>query len=347
MKEMNKKLILIIIISIISISSIIGFNLYSNIKNPKSEIVISVETGDDVTSVINKVIDSGVGVSFKSLEKEFREVDGKVYVNNYLLNTKMNAKEIVSILNTQKSNYEGGTFVIREGVSISEIANDLSVISKGIYTKEQIVDYWKNEQNLNRYLDSYWFLTEDIKKPELLFPLEGYFASATYPLLENFDLEKTTISFLNAMDNKLKDFDTEEKRGGYTIQEVLALASIIERETQSSEDKYMVSGVFHNRFDQNMRLQSDITVLYALQEHKQTVLYKDLEVDSPFNTYKNHGIPPGPISTVSYDSIAAASNPTKNDYLFFFATQDTGKVIYTKTYEEHLIVSEENRWVVE
>jgi len=106
----------------------------------------------------------------------------------------------------------------------------------------------------------------------------------------------------------------------------------------------MVSGVFYNRIKKGMMLQSDITVLYALQNHSEYVSCEDLKVKSPYNTYLHPGVPIGPVSSIGSEALDAAVNPGKNDYYYFFATQGEGKVLYSKTYEEHLKISKENAW---
>lgn len=116
------------------------------------------------------------------------------------------------------------------------------------------------------------------------------------------------------------------------------LASIIEGEAKVSEERPVLAGIFLSRIDKKMRLQSCATVIYSWEARgvkKNSLTYKDLEIDSPYNTYMNDGLPPGPISVPSAESWDSAVNPEKTDYLFFFATP-SGKHIFSKTYEEHL-----------
>lgn len=123
----------------------------------------------------------------------------------------------------------------------------------------------------------------------------------------------------------------------YTVQQVLTLASLVEREGVTADDRYKIAGVFENRLEKNMKIQSDISVLYALGKHKQNVTYKDLEVDSPYNLYQNEGMGPGPFNNPSIASVKAVLDPVDKDkgYLYFIANMKTGKVYFSKTYEEH------------
>ena len=116
------------------------------------------------------------------------------------------------------------------------------------------------------------------------------------------------------------------------------LASIVEGEAKIKEERPILAGIFLNRIEKWMPLQSCATVIYCWDElgiKKKSLTYKDLEIDSPYNTYRNSGLPPGPISVPSEDSWISALQPAKTDYLFFFATSK-GSHIFSKTYEEHL-----------
>ena len=116
------------------------------------------------------------------------------------------------------------------------------------------------------------------------------------------------------------------------------LASIVEGEAKIEEERPILAGIFLNRIDKWMPLQSCATVIYCWDElgiKKKSLTYKDLEIDSPYNTYRNSGLPPGPISVPSEDSWLSALQPAKTDYLFFFATPE-GNHIFSGTYEEHL-----------
>ncbi len=129
-----------------------------------------------------------------------------------------------------------------------------------------------------------------------------------------------------------------------SMHQFLSLASVVQCESSGQkEDQAKIAGVFMNRLEKPMRLQSDVTVNYANQIKTVAVTYNHLSVDSKYNTYKYEGLPVGPISTVSTNIIEACLNYQKTDNLFFFALKD-GSVIYSKTYEEHQQVVKENKW---
>ena len=122
---------------------------------------------------------------------------------------------------------------------------------------------------------------------------------------------------------------------GMTLDNVITMASIIERETNSDTERAKVAGVFYNRLKQNMKLQSCATVQYVLGERKAVLSIADTQIDSPYNTYLYSGLPAGPIANPGIDCIKAALEPESTDYLYFVAGKD-GKHIFSKTYEEHL-----------
>ena len=136
----------------------------------------------------------------------------------------------------------------------------------------------------------------------------------------------------NHVTPELRAKAAEQKK---TIYEVMTLASLVEREAAVDDERPVIAGVLYNRLRTGMRLQCDATVQYALGKHKSRLLYSDLKVKSPYNTYLHAGLPPGPICSPSTASMIAALRPAKHDYLFYVA-RGGGRHQFTRTYEEHL-----------
>ena len=132
--------------------------------------------------------------------------------------------------------------------------------------------------------------------------------------------------------DKLRD---RQKELNMTTEQVVNLASIVEKEAILDKDRPIIASVFYNRLEIGMPLQSDATIQYIFKERKKIVTYKDLEIDSPYNSYKNKGLPPTPISSPGIESIKATLYPKKTDYLYFVAKMDGGNN-YSKNYEDHL-----------
>ena len=172
--------------------------------------------------------------------------------------------------------------------------------------------------------------------------LEGYLYPATYELFEETTLQDLITQMVTQMDRVMLQYYEEIESNDLTVHEILTLSSYIEREGVSDKDRQLISGVFYNRLEEGMPLQTDPSVAYALGEHREFTTYSDLEVDSPYNTYQYAGIGAGPISSPSSSAIQAAVNPVETDYLYFLADINTGEIYYSTNYQDHLILQEEH-----
>jgi UPF0755 protein len=166
---------------------------------------------------------------------------------------------------------------------------------------------------------------------------EGYLFPDTYEVPKEYGAEnmvKVMLSNFNQIAIKNKFADKAEKIG-FSMEEIIILASIIEKESKFTEERRQVSSVFHNRLKKDMKLQSCASIQYILKEPKEKLDESDLKIDSPYNTYLYKGLPPGPISNPGLDSIMAALEPVEEDYLYFVLGEN-GRHIFSKTYQEHL-----------
>jgi len=166
---------------------------------------------------------------------------------------------------------------------------------------------------------------------------EGSLFPDTYEVPKKYGAEnmsKVMLANFNqiAMENK---FTEKAEKIGFSLDEIIILASIIEKEAKFSEEKNKVSSVFHNRLEKGMKLQSCATIQYILKKPKERLDENDLKIDSPYNTYLYKGLPPGPICNPGLDSIIAALEPEEEDYLYFVLGEN-GRHIFSKTYQEHL-----------
>lgn len=164
--------------------------------------------------------------------------------------------------------------------------------------------------------------------------LEGYLFPDTYLIAPGSSEEAIISDMLKCFQRRAADGLGPGAGAGLNLHQIITLASLIEREARVPKDRALVSAVLRNRLRRGMRLECDATVLYALGEHKERVFYRDLEVDSPYNTYRNAGLPPGPIANPGLACITAAVNPARADYLYYVARPD-GSHIFSRTLEEH------------
>jgi len=197
------------------------------------------------------------------------------------------------------------------------------------YTYTQIAELLNKKEIIER--ESFINLVKDSKKS-----WEGYLFPDTYEVPKRYGSEnmlKLLLSNFNyVVDKKLKD---KAEEIGFSMDEIITLASIIEKEAKFSEEKRKISSVFHNRLKKDMKLQSCATIQYILENPKEKLEESDLKIDSPYNTYLYKGLPPGPICNPGLDSIIAALEPAEEDYLYFVLGEN-GRHIFSKTYQEHL-----------
>jgi len=249
--------------------------------------------------------------------------DSQLKAGEYLLNPAMNTMEVIQKLNE-------GTIVthrimIPEGYELKQIAAVLA--REGLVDPERFLMLAQNAE----------LVFGEQFPVELPIPsLEGYLFPDTY----HFAKEQSEEAIIRQMVSRFVDVviskvDLSLLDDKYTLHEVITLASIVEKEVIYDFERPLVAAVYLNRLKLNMRLQADPTVRYVMTENRSRVLYSDLEIDSPYNTYRYDGLPPGPIASPGLKSIMAVLEPADVDYLYFVAKND-GTHVFSRTFEEHV-----------
>ncbi|PIQ95667.1 MAG: aminodeoxychorismate lyase [Nitrospinae bacterium CG11_big_fil_rev_8_21_14_0_20_56_8] len=166
--------------------------------------------------------------------------------------------------------------------------------------------------------------------------LEGYLFPETYNFSRYTGAQKIVETLLDTFKDRVlkKEYLDRARALGFTFHEIVTLASLIEKETGVDEERKLISSVFHNRLKKRMRLQTDPSVIYALEEFDGNIRKRDLFVDSPYNTYRYSGLPPGPIANPGLKSVIAALFPVRTNHLYFVSKQD-GSHYFSSTLEEH------------
>ena len=225
--------------------------------------------------------------------------------------------------------------VVREGETLTGIAEEVEKSTK--YSKEDFMNKVQEQAFIDQLVQKFPRLFKDAQKAQnVRYFLEGYLFPATYEADENKTLQMIIEEMVAKTDSVLSKYYAKISQGDYNVHEILTMASLVEKEGYKLEDRQKIASVFYNRIKKNMMLQTDISVLYALGEHKEVVTLKDLEVNSPYNLYKNRGLGPGPFNSPSEEAILAAIDPAQTDYEYFVADIQTKEVYFAKTYEEHL-----------
>ncbi|MHA0855635.1 endolytic transglycosylase MltG [Paenibacillus sp. CMAA1364] len=224
-------------------------------------------------------------------------------------------------------------FTIPEGYTVEQIAKKLD--KDGVGDAEVLLELANHSSNADPV-----FLDSIATQPEIKHVLEGYLFPETYELKKGIteaDIIKAMTAQLQQKLATLENWEQKMKDKGLTLHELLTIASLVEREVVVDSERALVAGIIYNRLDAGQKLEIDATVQYALDQPKERLFYKDLEIDSPYNTYLVKGLPPGPICNPSLASIEAALEPQTSEYFFYVTKKDGSKEhLFAKTYKEHL-----------
>ena len=323
---MKRFLLFIILISIVVLAVVNLVPNYFSTSVNAEPIEIQVSKGASLSSVAEDLYENGIIRSKLWFKYNGKEIAQNIKPGKYTITPKMNIDGIYEILQQgEEEEYIKITFP--EGFILYQFANRVS--EAGFGTVDEFI-----EATNNYFKDKgYTFDTSD-----LYFNMEGYLFPDTYHFNKNQTISDIVQLLGSTMDNVFTDeYNKRAEELGLTKHEVLTLASLIEREAYNDEERAKISGVIYNRLEQGMLLQIDATVIYGLgegKEHTTRVLYADLEKDNPYNTYKNIGLPPGPIASPGRKSIHAALYPEEHDY-FYYVLGENGHV-FANTYNEHL-----------
>jgi len=314
------------------------------VSGESEEVVVKIESGSGYYQIIETLDEAGL-IKNKTMAKIYVKVfaPDNLQANTYVLNRNMDLETMLNIISTGDFQYLLKTsFTIIDGSTVPAAAESVAQ-AMGFETSD-VLAKWSDPVFLNELIGEYWFLTDAILDSRIYYPLEGYLYPETYFVVEEEPtIESITRYCLNLMDEKLSPHKERIEELGMTVHEFVSLASVIQDESLFEEDYRTIAGVFHNRLKAGMPLQSDSTVLYALQEKYINVSLADLEVDSPYNTYKYAGIPVGPVCCVRDGVLDACASPQEHNYYYFFAKED-GEVLFAETLAEHNRNVQQNLW---
>ncbi|MBQ7974267.1 MAG: endolytic transglycosylase MltG [Clostridia bacterium] len=318
------KMLVALVVSVILVFALVitAFFAFGDVMNVKKGGVFIIEEGFTVNRAAAEMKEDDIikfPLVFRLISRVSR-TDTKIKPGRIEITEGMSYFEILDMLSHPDTNLT--KVLIPEGLELKEIAAKLS----DFVTEDEFYEALEKDYN-------YRFLA-DI--PEREHKLEGYLFPATYEISNSMTAEDIVDMMLKAFDECFKgEYYTRAQQLGMTVDEIVTLASIIERESNSGEDRAKVAGVFYNRLNKNMRLQSCATVQYILKERKAVLSNADTKIESPYNTYLNSGLPLGPIASPGEECIKAALYPEETDALYFVLGAD-GKHIFSATYDEHL-----------
>ncbi|MFK9117545.1 endolytic transglycosylase MltG [Peribacillus frigoritolerans] len=342
--KLVRKIIMITIASLIVLIGVVGLVGFLYINSAMKP----VDPDDDTIKKVKIPIGSSVNGISTLLEEQGIIKDARVFkyyikfrnesgfqAGEYKLSPSMPIEDIVTSIKTGKLMKEAAMKItIPEGKQLIQIADIIA--GKTGEDPKKVFKELNDKKFVNSMQEQFpQLLTSEIENEKVLYPLEGYLFPATYDFYEEKPtLESIVIEMLKKTEETLQAYEGQMDKNDYSVHEMLTFASLVEEEATAQVDRGKIASVFYNRIEEDMPLQTDPTVMYAKGSHKSRVYYKDLEVKSPYNTYKNKGLPPGPIANAGTTSIDAVLKPEKTDYLYFLATPE-GEVLYSKTLDDH------------
>jgi UPF0755 protein len=315
---------------VLALSELYLFNRQASFSHGTGDVAQSIEikSGEGVQEIGQQLADSQLVKSKYYFDYYIWKTGsrGKIKAGKYELKGTMTIPEIVQILSLGEivSNEVKVTFP--EGISAKAMAEILD--KKGFNGDE----FLKDINSGAGIKADYKFLSNKPQKANL----EGFLFPDTYIFFKDAKSDKIADRMLQNFDEKItpkmrEDIQNQSKN----IFDVVTMASILEKEVRTPEDMKIVSGIFWDRISVGMPLQSCATIAYVLGEEKKQYSIADTQTSSPYNTYLNKGLPPGPIDNPGMNSILAAIYPTKTEYNYFLSDPATGKTIFSKTLEEH------------
>lgn len=301
--------VIIIIILLVVVSGLLyvdGLNKPFDSEN-KEYISISIPMGT-ATQAIGTILEEKGVVKNSDRFKWYAMIhgyNGELEAGDYLLSPSMSMEEIMTMMTEGFS--QASRFVIQEGLTIKQVAESLE--KSGLTTVDEFLAEVEHGDFDYKFINSL---------PQGPSRLEGFLMPNTYDVPMGSDAHFIINIMLAQFDKVYKDdYYSRATELGYSINEIIAIASMIERETRVEAERAIVSSVIYNRLSIGMPLQIDATVQYALGEWKERVLLRDLKIDSPYNTYIVPGLPIGPICSPGENSIIAALYPDTTDYLYY------------------------------
>lgn len=340
-----RKIVVIVLLCIIILLLAGGISGYFYIKNglepadtsDETQKTVTVPMGSSTTQIAGILEDEGIIANqlIYRFYVKFNNAAG-FQAGDYQLSPAMTLAEITNKLQTGVVMQEPlFSVTIPEGKSIDQIAELFAKHAN--FSKEEFLERMQDTEYIESLIDAHSsLLSDEVLQDDIRYPLEGYLYAATYQFYEENPSIDTVVNKMLKKSEQvvLKYYPKMKEMEDYTLHDLLTLASLVEKEARTEEDRKRIAGVFYNRLDQDMPLQTDPTVLYALGTHKDTELKKGLDVDSPYNTYQVKGLTPGPISNFGESSLQAVIEPEDTKYLYFLAAPD-GEVYFSETLDQH------------
>lgn len=318
--------------------------------NSKQYVTVQIPEGANLQQIGDTLENSGLvkhGFIFSlyAKYKDYNDLKSGYYNLQKSMSTDDIIKELQKGGTPQPQEVALANLTIPEGYTLDQIAQTVGQLQgefKEPLTADAFLAKVQDETFISQLVAKYPTLLESLptKESGVRYRLEGYLFPATYSIKESTTVESLIDEMVAAMDQNLSGHYTAIKEKNLTVNELLTIASLVEKEGLKTDDRKLIAGVFYNRLNLGMPLQSNIAILYAEGKLGQNISLADdaaidTTINSPYNVYTNLGLMPGPVDSPSLDAIEASINQTKSDYLYFVANVQDGKVYFANTREEH------------
>ncbi|MFS9140512.1 endolytic transglycosylase MltG [Streptococcus infantis] len=318
--------------------------------NSKQYVTVQIPEGANLQQIgdtleKSELVKHGFIFSLYAKYKDYNDLKSGYYNLQKSMSTDDIIKELQKGGTPQPQEVALANLTIPEGYTLDQIAQTVGQLQgdfKEPLTADAFLAKVQDETFISQLVAKYPTLLESLptKESGVRYRLEGYLFPATYAIKESTTIESLIDEMVAAMDKNLSAHYTAIKEKNLTVNELLTIASLVEKEGLKTDDRKLIAGVFYNRLNLGMPLQSNIAILYAEGKLGQNISLADdaaidTTINSPYNVYTNLGLMPGPVDSPSLDAIEASINQTKSDYLYFVANVQDGKVYFANTREEH------------
>lgn len=337
-KNKNFKKIMTILVSIVVVFGIIIVFSYNNtVKKPLKidgdTVSVEVKTGEGFYNLLNTLEEKDLlnNKIFIKIYTKLHGANADLIPGIYELNKDITLEELIKTLQTEDYVKNSIKVTIPEGYNVDQIAQELE--ESQLFTKEEFLKAVK-DYTLPSYITS---------NPNKRYAIEGFLYPETYMFPKDATANEVVDLMIKRFDNSIKSIEREIGIDikDNELEKIITIASLIEEEARSNEDRPLIASVINNRIDKGMKLQIDACILYSMGKHVEVVLNKHLETDSPYNTYKYYGLPIGPIASPGKESIEAALKPAKTDYLFYLIKPGDTLHYFTNNYDDFLVKKKE------
>ncbi|RYL91537.1 endolytic transglycosylase MltG [Sporolactobacillus sp. THM7-4] len=340
---MRRRLVIITasILIVVFAFSAWGFSYYTGLLKPidphnTKPVAVTIPTGSSLKDVGRILEEKGLVRKAWAIEFYARWNHLNQYRSGiYTFNRSMSALDLINDLKYGRHKQIIRVVDVRQGMWVEEIAGQMAKAAGE--SRQAVLKKLSDPLYIrNHYMKKFPFLKQDIFAKGVKYPLEGYLAPGIYKFKkDHVTLDLMVDKMLDKTEKTISRLNPKISSSPLgSIHRILTMASLVEQEAPGAKDRKRIAGVFYNRLKKNMRLQTDPSVAYGQQRRIQAYTHKDLQTDTPYNTYTRAGLTAGPIGSPSIDAIEAVLDPIRSKNLYFYA-RPNGQIFYSKTYAEH------------